>query len=332
MPASPGQGLESTSQSEIIKGILRQLRRHATAVTSLQASSVIPGYNEWTLTASGAQTKTLSNTPVTNSSHVYLNGVEQLEGTDYSRSGTTLSVLAAMGALGGDVLEVRYLYAAGVSTTQNAGPFADTFNRTDSLTTINPASDGNNWIIYSGTWGINSSQGVRTASAGCLAPFCLNSSGPGGFRTSRWIGAEIGGPAQTLQVDLVNDNGAASFDLYLNFDKTTGAAYFIDITGSSASFHRATDFTTETSLGSVPLSSWNGIGHVLGSGITTIKLHHDGAGHLQVWQDVGTGLVSKATFTDGSPLTTGTEILLAVNAGAGLGSDPGFDNYSASAS
>jgi hypothetical protein len=92
------------------------LRAIARAQGSLSSTSSAAqfAHDSWSLAAAGAQTKALSFLPITYSEHVYLNGLEQLEGTDWSRSGQTLSVLAPMDAQVGDALEVRYAYLAGL--------------------------------------------------------------------------------------------------------------------------------------------------------------------------------------------------------------------------
>lgn len=78
-------------------------------------------YDTFTLAADGAQTKTLSQTPLDASTHVYLNGIEQLEGTDFTISDTILSILAGMDALTDDVVDVRYAYATDIPDTAETG-------------------------------------------------------------------------------------------------------------------------------------------------------------------------------------------------------------------
>lgn len=73
------------------------------------ASKGIFGYDTFTL-ASTTPTVTLAHIPVANSVHVYLNGVEQTETTDYTLTDDSLAVQTAMAALSGDVLHVRYAY------------------------------------------------------------------------------------------------------------------------------------------------------------------------------------------------------------------------------
>lgn len=69
-------------------------------------------------TLTGAATSlTLTAIPTANSLHLYLNGLELDEGTDYTLSGNTVTVLAAAETTAGDVLEARYAYDGVVVTT-----------------------------------------------------------------------------------------------------------------------------------------------------------------------------------------------------------------------
>lgn len=65
--------------------------------------------DRFTLTSSGAQTKNLSFVAAEAPLFVFLNGVYQDEGTDFTVADNTLSALSAMGATAGDVLEIRYI-------------------------------------------------------------------------------------------------------------------------------------------------------------------------------------------------------------------------------
>jgi hypothetical protein len=71
----------------------------------------------WTLTASGAQTKTLLHEPV-GALVVSLNGLVQRLSQEFTVSGAVVSVLSGMGAETGDVLQVTYHYDA---ATEPAG-------------------------------------------------------------------------------------------------------------------------------------------------------------------------------------------------------------------
>lgn len=79
------------------------------------------------LTTGGAQDLTLSFLPLDESEHVYLRGVAQLPGTDWTRDGQTLHVLSPMDARSGDDLWVEYAYLTGVPATVADGSFSETF-------------------------------------------------------------------------------------------------------------------------------------------------------------------------------------------------------------
>ena len=79
--------------------------------------SVLFKRDRFALDAAGAQTLALSYEPLTDSEHVYLNGIHQDEGVDrdWTRDGQALSLLSTMDPLPeiGDVLVVQYAYRSG---------------------------------------------------------------------------------------------------------------------------------------------------------------------------------------------------------------------------
>lgn len=132
-------------------------------------SAVLFAYDTFALTGA-APTLTLSYVPVAGSLHVYLNGLEQLEGTDYSLNGLTLTVLAAMNTGTGDTLDARYAFTSGqevVPTDAMGGSFFDDFNRADSTTTL-----GSPWVamLADGTagtvaWGITGGKAYQATNS-----------------------------------------------------------------------------------------------------------------------------------------------------------------------
>lgn len=76
--------------------------------------------DRFALTAAGVQDLTLTADPLTDSEHVYLNGLEQDRDTDYTLDGQTVSVLAPMSASIGDVVDVRYACLSGAPITPGA--------------------------------------------------------------------------------------------------------------------------------------------------------------------------------------------------------------------
>lgn len=78
--------------------------------------------DQFTLSSGGAQTKTLTYLPIVDSWNVTLNGITALETTDYTISGTTLSLLTALDARTADVVQVQYDYLTGVPLAPSDPP------------------------------------------------------------------------------------------------------------------------------------------------------------------------------------------------------------------
>lgn len=103
--------------------------------------------------ASSTPTLTLTYLPLPVSVTVYLNGIAQLEGTDWSRVDQDVTVDATMGAVSGDILEARYCYARTdplpSTVYEAAGGLADTFDRADGTADVALRSDGGLWDLSS---------------------------------------------------------------------------------------------------------------------------------------------------------------------------------------
>lgn len=70
-------------------------------------------YRDRFVAAGGAENLVLTHLPMQYSEHVYLNGLQQDEGTDWTRTDLTLkeiAVQAAMASVAGDIIDVRYAY------------------------------------------------------------------------------------------------------------------------------------------------------------------------------------------------------------------------------
>ena len=112
-----------------------------------------PRFHEqrWTLTVDGPHARRLDKVVVPESEHVYLNGFLQTEGVDWSRTDTTLSVLAGMDARAGDELSIRYAYTADAPLALNIpfrsdGWLAKTATATANLTDwVAPDYDDSAW-------------------------------------------------------------------------------------------------------------------------------------------------------------------------------------------
>lgn len=70
--------------------------------------------DEFTLTADGAQSVTLTYLPIDVSEDVKLNGIGARRTTEWTRSGTTLTLDADLDARTGDILTVHYQYLSGM--------------------------------------------------------------------------------------------------------------------------------------------------------------------------------------------------------------------------
>lgn len=138
---------------------------HTFAVGEAQAGATLGGAAEatpwvdesFTLASDGAQTVDLAFLPVNGSEDIKLNGIGQLRTTDWTRSGQTVSVLAAMDARTDDELTVHYQYLAGVPWAptdalelniplQSDGWKYHSMNSASLLTTyVDPAFDDSAW-------------------------------------------------------------------------------------------------------------------------------------------------------------------------------------------
>jgi hypothetical protein len=78
---------------------------------------------------------------------VALNGLVQREGTDFTWTDQTLSLLSPMGALTGDVVDVHYLYDPDdpIVVPVSVDGIEDTFERADGVASVPHRSDGGLW-------------------------------------------------------------------------------------------------------------------------------------------------------------------------------------------
>lgn len=109
----------------------KRLDARARGITStVSVTSRSSMIDQFTLSSSGAQSKTLTYQAIIDSWNVSLNGVTALDTTDYTISGQTLSLLTALDPRSGDVVQVQYDYLTGVpvapiSSTYAAAVMAD---------------------------------------------------------------------------------------------------------------------------------------------------------------------------------------------------------------
>lgn len=105
-------------------------------------------------TLAGTETAlSLTAVPLSGSLHLYLNGIEQDEGIDYTLSGSTVTILTAMGIASGDVIDTRYL-DTGVTVAGVAGTVLFRWNfDVAPNTTATPA-----WTVANGTFAVGSAR------------------------------------------------------------------------------------------------------------------------------------------------------------------------------
>ena len=119
-------------------------------------------------TLSGAaSTLALTATPASSSLHLYLNGLELDEGTDYTLSGSTVTVLTPAGTGAGDILEARYAYDGITAAGTITAGLTDTFTRANSGT-LGTAESGQTWWS-SGSVGIVSNKAKFSSGTNAVA-------------------------------------------------------------------------------------------------------------------------------------------------------------------
>jgi hypothetical protein len=119
-------------------------------------------YDTFTLSGGGPQDLLLSATPRDHSEHVYANGLELHEGTDWSRTGSVISLLATMSPppRAGYVIDVRYAKLSQASKTAVVLlPFKSTgwsykiIGRTDATDYSAAAFDDSAWTVAAAAFG-----------------------------------------------------------------------------------------------------------------------------------------------------------------------------------
>lgn len=215
------------------------------------------------------------------------------------------------------------MFATGVLYTR-----ADNFNRANSTTDPNPASDGGVWDVSDNTgdmWGIDSNQLYRTIGGSLTTGGSASTAnGPGGITDAPIIRTDAGSAAQDFSIDITPPNDVPFMGILLNYDPTARAAYLISIgssNGATVTLWRCVGNAgaDRTNLGTWTLTNpgtWPGAG-----GTSTIRAVHDGAGHITLYQ----GGMNLGTITDGSTPLTATWCGLQCNV-SGTGG-PHFDNF-----
>lgn len=204
----------------------------------------------------------------------------------------SLTLAAAPVGAGTTATATLDLTAAPAATSARAAPSAaltlaagsavatawlvDTFDRADSSTTLNPASDGGSWTVDGSTYGISSNKAVTLATGGTLARARRN--------TGR-VDADI-----TITNTRSNTSGASL--IWFAYDPAAGSGYYLTFDSSSgfgvSLFRRESGVATpETNVSGGGPTTWTG-----------------GSATLRVTYDPTTGQVT--VYQDGSPIRSWT--------------------------
>jgi hypothetical protein len=109
------------------------------------STSASDAVDEFDLASDGAQTVTLTYLPINDECiHVELNGLEQRQGTDWTRADAVISLLAAMDPRSGDRVDVHYRYRFGapVAPTEEPSGVSETWYGYNPGTNWNPFTFG----------------------------------------------------------------------------------------------------------------------------------------------------------------------------------------------
>lgn len=171
VPKNHGSHTWYTAQHE------RKMRRHGSVLSSGLRR---PFLDRIRITVDGPQSVELTYVPETYTEHVYLNTEYQDRGTDWTREGSTLSILAAMDVRDGDLLTVQYFYLGEATAGSTEVPTAPEFwYAADSLSLSNgdPVT----------SWPDSSANGNNAS--GSSGPTTFIASAVNGLPALRWASA-----------------------------------------------------------------------------------------------------------------------------------------------
>jgi hypothetical protein len=166
----------------------------------------------------------------------------------------------------------------------------DTFNRADSATTLNPASDGGAWSVdFGGVFGVTGTAAYNVSAVVGAGPV----SGPNIALARR----DVGQAPMEMVVDITRSSTAGGSALVVCYDPATTYHYqlFYD---SSSSFGTLTRIAADGHPGLgrfLGLTAWTG-------GSTSLKLRRDMSAVVTAYQLVAGSWVLKGTLTDTFPL------------------------------
>lgn len=205
-----------------------------------------------------------------------------IEGTDYTVDYTTGDITMLASQTAGDKLIARYESLGALSSSVYRA--RDDFNRADSGTTLNTASDGGTWSVNTPTGHSTTVYGVKSNQA-----FAVNNVGPGAFAYR-----DTGQVATDERVNIFY-TGFQRTEYYFAFDPVGFTSYFID---SNSQLFRVSgntpgDWTGGTAIGT-PFSASVG-----SSGDTTRIFYDPDTGDIELFINGA----SQGVKNDSSPLT-----------------------------
>lgn len=190
---------------------------------------------------------------------------------------------------------------------------SDTFNRADSTTTINPASDGGSWTVVGGTHGITGDKGYLVTASGGSPWNMFGSNYYGVVRDAGIADSDMTIDNVMLTSSTGNDNGC----IVVAYNQATRVGIGVLISGTGCGMFRTDTGATILSFSNSRLTSWQGS---VGSS-TTLRVTYNSSTRLVTVFQNGT---SKVTAT--APAASyGTSV---GNGNLGTGA-VAWDNFSA---
>lgn len=269
------------TQEDIIAGILRDQRRRKNAAAASRA--YLWEFDKFTISGSSDLTHTLSWLPY-GVNNVSLNGVVLVQdGTDVTVDYTTGVVTLAAAPTAGDVLTVSYVTTGEMkvlSSTPDTGLLiSDTFNRANSSTTVNPASDGGTWIQDGAAWGISSNRAYQTTNAGDTAiNYMVYLTGI--RRDLGKVDADITGVYFPTTGSGV---GTTNAGIFCSYSTTTSKGYGLRLGYSGTAPYGNLDIVQLLPTAAINILASTTIGFDTYGISTTFRFTHDGSGHLAAY-------------------------------------------------
>lgn len=241
-----------------------------------------------------AASVTLTYTPLLHSLHLYLNGLELDEGSDYTLADNVVTFTAASPG-SGDVLDARYAFTDSTPETAVVYPaltITDTFNRADGSSGFADRSDGGTWDLTAdaaGKWIIEDNQAIKNTE--------------GGSPQAEWVSADYGDINEVSAEVVITWTGERFYEkasIYLAVTDDPNAfgdgAYYLNFEAIEGYFQ----IGKNTSGGSTSWAGGVGSTSTWGTGPRTLKLtFNKTTGEVKAYFD-GALILS---HTDGSPLT-----------------------------